>query len=91
MPRGARVSSANARRRFASVRFFSAEALACNDAAVRFNFARLLLLMCEFSAPLIASRRPAIRSAGKACERSNWSTYAFATTKLAGHTSFCWF
>jgi hypothetical protein len=38
-----------------------------------FNFASLLLLMCEVSALWIAYCRDAICSAGKACERDNWS------------------
>ena len=42
-----------------------------NEGAMPFNFATLLLLMCELSALLIAVRRAAIRSAGKACDRSN--------------------
>src|SRR6267378_1959673 len=66
-------------------------ALFSNDGAMRFNFASLPLLMCELSALWIAFRRAAIRSAGRACDRDNWSTYAFATTNCAGHSIFCWF
>ena len=41
------------------------------DGAMLLNFATLVLLMCELSASRIPARRAAIRSAGKACDRSN--------------------
>src|SRR6266404_44138 len=72
--------SAKACSRAESAGLFAMAALFSNDGAMRFSFASLLWLMCELSALWIALCRAAIRSAGKACDRDNWSTYAFATT-----------
>ena len=83
--------SAKACSRAESAGLFAMAALFSNDGAMRLNFASLLWLMCELSALWIAFWRAAIRSAGKACDRDNWSTYAFATTSCAGHSIFCWF
>src|ERR1700693_190388 len=63
--------SAKACNRLESFGLFAVAALFCTDGAMCFNFARSLLLMCEVSAALRAARRAAMRSAGKACERSN--------------------
>ena len=66
-------------------------ALFSKDGGHALQLRDLLLFMCEVSALWMAFCRAAIRSAGKACERSNWSRYALATTKFAGHSIFCWF
>src|SRR5580704_12474767 len=65
--------SAKARNRAASAVFVDRAAFFSKDGAMALNFATLFLFMCELSAPLIAVRRAAIRSAGKACDLSNWS------------------
>src|SRR5579859_7569024 len=83
--------SAKACSRVESAGFFAVAALFSNDGAMRFNLASLLLLMCELSALWIAFRKSAIRAAGRACDRDNWSRYALATTNRAGHSIFCWF
>src|SRR4029077_16367351 len=83
--------SAKACIRAESAGLFAVAALFSSDGAMPFNFASLPRLICELSALWIAFCRAAIRSAGKACDRDNWSTYAFATTNCAGHSIFCWF
>src|SRR5580704_1186063 len=84
-------TSASARIRIESAGVFAVAALFSNEGASPFSFAMLLTLMCDFSALLIAFCSLAIRPSGRACDRDNWSTYAFATTNLAGHSIFCWF
>ena len=57
-----------------SAGLFAVAALFSKDGAMLCSFASVLLLMCELSALWMAFCRAAMRSAGKACERFNWST-----------------
>jgi hypothetical protein len=67
-------TSASARIRIESAGVFAVAALFSNEEAIPFNFAILLLFMCDVSALAMVFRSLAIRLAGRACALDNWST-----------------
>src|SRR5215475_1285833 len=83
--------AASARIRDPSAAVFAEAALFSTEGAIFLSLDTLPLFMWELSALAMALRKSVICFSGNACDRDNWSRYALATTKVEGHSIFCWF